>query len=170
MVSRLIFILIFCIQVNFMIVESLERYDYFYGDNFKVECPTRSGKMMTLKEVALEICRRMLKLFLPDENGHRPCHGDNKMYSDDENWKDLILFYEFFHGETGRGCGARYVKKTSFAQANSETCLIFVLIFWTIFWKNSKRMLETVHQDWYSLKITHLFRRFLSSDGRLLKY
>ncbi|XP_072013161.1 uncharacterized protein [Amphiura filiformis] len=94
--------------MNYLLVESLERYDYFYGDTFKVECPTGSGNMMRLKNVAKEICQRMVNLFLPDENGRRPCHGDNKMYTEDADWKDLILFYEFFHGDNGRGCGASH--------------------------------------------------------------
>ncbi len=93
--------------MNYLIVESLERYDFFYGETLKVECPTGSGNMMRLKDVAKVICQRMVNLFLPDENGRRPCHGENKMYTEDEDWKDLILFYEFFHGDNGRGCGAR---------------------------------------------------------------
>ncbi|XP_033111572.1 uncharacterized protein YMR196W-like [Anneissia japonica] len=94
--------------VNYLIIEALERYDYFYGEAFKVECPTGSGKLMCLKECAKEISRRLSSLFLPDENGRRPCHGQNDMYKDDPNWKDLILFYEYFHGDNGRGCGASH--------------------------------------------------------------
>ena len=97
-----------------LIIESLERYDFFYGDSFLVECPTGSGKKMRLKEVSIELARRLGKLFLKDSTGRRPCHGNDSRYRDDENWKDLILFYEFFDAEDGRGCGARYVimKKT----------------------------------------------------------
>ena len=92
-----------------LIIESLERYDFFYGDSFLVECPTGSGKKMRLKEVSIELARRLGKLFLKDSTGRRPCHGSDTRYRDDEHWKDLILFYEFFDAEDGRGCGARYV-------------------------------------------------------------
>lgn len=88
-------------------MECLERYDYFFGDHFKVECPTGSGNMMRLRGVSAEIRNRLTKIFLPDENGRRPCHGDDERYAKDEHWKDLVLFYEFFDGDSGRGCGAR---------------------------------------------------------------
>ena len=74
-----------------------------------VECPTGSGNMMTLLQVSQELCRRTTLLFLPDKDGRRPCHGDSKAYAEDPHWKDLVLFYEYFCGNTGRGCGARYV-------------------------------------------------------------
>lgn len=94
--------------VNFAIVEALERYHYFYGDSLRVECPTGSGRWMNLKEVALEISRRLANLFLPDEHGRRPCHGNESRYVNDPHWRDLPLFYEYFHGDTGRGCGASH--------------------------------------------------------------
>jgi hypothetical protein len=94
--------------INFLIVEALERYHLFYGESFKVECPTGSGNMMTLKQVADELSRRLTRIFLPNENGERPCHGKIDKYASDPNWRDLVLFYEYFHGETGRGCGASH--------------------------------------------------------------
>ncbi|OJW19944.1 MAG: glucosidase [Planctomycetales bacterium 71-10] len=94
--------------LNFLLVESLERYGAFYGDDCRVECPTGSGNMVTLTEAADEIARRLTRLFLPDEAGRRPCHGDEPRYADDPHWKDLVLFYEFFHGDTGRGCGSNH--------------------------------------------------------------
>jgi hypothetical protein len=94
--------------INFLIVEALERYHLFYGESFKVECPTGSGNMMTLQQVARELARRLGSIFLPDESGVRPCHGDIAKYADDPHWRDLILFHEYFHGETGRGCGASH--------------------------------------------------------------
>jgi hypothetical protein len=94
--------------MNYLLIESLERYDEFYGDSFKVECPTGSGIMMTLGEVAIELMKRLVRLFLPDAQGNRPCHGGDARYRDDEHWKDLLLFHEFFHGETGRGLGASH--------------------------------------------------------------
>ena len=93
---------------NFLIVEALERYHLFYGESFKVECPTGSGNMMTLQEVARELARRLGSIFLPNENGTRPCHGDIGKYANDPHWRDLVLFYEYFNGETGRGCGASH--------------------------------------------------------------
>ncbi|XP_070573177.1 uncharacterized protein [Ptychodera flava] len=94
--------------VNYLIIEALERYDYFYGEEFQVEYPTGSGKYMRLSCVAQELALRLTKLFLPDENGRRPCHGENMKYRDDPHWKDLVLFYEYFHGDSGRGCGASH--------------------------------------------------------------
>ena len=98
------------LPVNYLIIEALERYDFFFGPNFKVECPTGSGNMMRLKDCAKEISTRLASIFLPDENGVRPCHADNLLYKDDPAFKDLVLFYEYFHGDTARGCGARYVQ------------------------------------------------------------
>ena len=94
-------------SVNYLLIEALQRYDYFFGDKLMIECPTRSGNRMRLRDVALELSRRVVSLFLPDENGRRPCHGDDERYANDPHWSDLVLFYEYFHPETGRGCGAR---------------------------------------------------------------
>ncbi len=94
--------------INFLIVEALERYYHFYGDDLKVECPTGSGLLLNLQQVADEIARRLVGLFLPDSQGRRPCHGQDLHYASDPHWKELVLFYEYFHGETGRGCGANH--------------------------------------------------------------
>ena len=94
--------------LNYLLIESLERYHHFYGDDFQVECPTGSGRMMNLREVAHEIEARLLRLFLPDADGRRPCHGDETRYADDPHWRDLVLFYEFFHGDNGAGHGASH--------------------------------------------------------------
>jgi hypothetical protein len=94
--------------VNYLLVEALERFHYFYGDSLKVECPTGSGRMMTLNEVAAELWMRLSRIFLPDERGRRPCHGDEPRYAGDPHWRDLVLFYEYFHGDTGRGVGASH--------------------------------------------------------------
>lgn len=95
------------LSVNYLLIEALERYDYFFGDKFMIECPTRSGNLMRLRDVALELCRRVVSLFMPNEHGRRPCHGDDDRYAYDVYWNNLVLFYEYFHPETGRGCGAR---------------------------------------------------------------
>jgi len=94
--------------VNFLIIEALERYDYFYGNSFKIEYPTGSGKLVTLREVAIDLCDRLISLLLPAEDGYRPCFGDAKRYNDVPHWQDLLLFHEYFHGETGEGLGASH--------------------------------------------------------------
>ncbi len=93
---------------NFILIEALETYHYFYGDSLKMEFPTGSGVEMNLRNVAIELCNRLISLFLPDEEGRRPVNGGNHLYTQGEAWQDLILFYEFFHGETGEGLGASH--------------------------------------------------------------
>ncbi len=94
--------------VNYLLIESLQKFHYFYGDDLKVECPTGSGKMMNLWDVSQEISRRLSHIFLKDKNGKRPIYGDLEKFQNDENWKDLILFHEYFHGDTGAGVGASH--------------------------------------------------------------
>ncbi len=94
--------------INYLLLEALERYHHFYGDSLKVECPTGSGRLMNLKEVAIELASRLSRIFLPDNSGHRPCHGAERRYAEDPHWKDLVLFYEYFHGDNGRGVGASH--------------------------------------------------------------
>jgi Glycosyl hydrolase family 63 C-terminal domain len=93
--------------VNFLLIEALERYHHFYGDDLKVECPTGSGVMMNLREVAAELSRRLTMLFLPDKNGQRAFTNGLKQF-DNPAWNDLVLFYEYFDGDTGRGVGASH--------------------------------------------------------------
>jgi hypothetical protein len=92
--------------INYLLVEALERYHHFYGNTLTVECPTGSGRLMNLQQVADELRARLARLFLPDANGRRPCHGDDGRYARDPYWKDLVLFYEYFHGDDGHGVGA----------------------------------------------------------------
>ena len=94
--------------VNFLIIEALERYHHFYGETLRVECPTGSGRLLNLKEVARELGSRLVRIFLPDDNGRRPCHGEVEQYAQDPHWRGLVLFYEYFHGDTGRGIGASH--------------------------------------------------------------
>ncbi|MDQ3907225.1 MAG: glucosidase, partial [Acidobacteriota bacterium] len=94
--------------VNFLIVQALERYHHFYGETFRVECPTGSGNMMTLAEVSKELARRLASIFLPDEAGRAPWQGDDARFAADPHWRGLTLFHEYFHGETGRGVGASH--------------------------------------------------------------
>src|SRR6185369_7568194 len=93
---------------NYLLIEALERYHHFYGDSLQVECPTGSGRRMNLKEVAAEINARLTRLFLLDATGRRPCHGDDPHFAEDPHWRDLLLFHEYFHGDTGRGLGASH--------------------------------------------------------------
>jgi hypothetical protein len=94
--------------MNYLLVEALKRYHHFYGDSFQIECPTGSGVKMNLNGVAAELERRLCRLFLPDEHGRRPGHGHSERYANDPAWKDLVLFYEYFHGDDGRGLGASH--------------------------------------------------------------
>jgi hypothetical protein len=94
--------------INYLLVEALERYDRFYGDTLKVECPTGSGHMMTLGQVARELATRLTRLFLVDGNGRRPSHGPPPGLENDPHWRDLVLFHEYFDGDTGRGLGASH--------------------------------------------------------------
>ena len=94
--------------VNYMLIENLRRFYQFYGDGLTVECPTGSGTMMTLNQVADELCRRLLSLFLRGPDGRRPVFGNYEKFQVDPQFKDYILFHEYFHGDNGRGCGASH--------------------------------------------------------------
>ena len=94
--------------VNFLLVEALERYAHFYGDALQVECPTGSGRLLGLGEVADELNARLTRIFLRNGNGERPCHGGDARFAADPHWRDLVLFHEYFHGDTGRGVGASH--------------------------------------------------------------
>ena len=94
--------------VNYLIVESLRRFHRYYGPDFKVECPTGSGVYMSLAEVADELARRLSSIFLPDVTGKRPLYGHAPRMQADPHFRDLLLFYEYFHGDTGRGVGANH--------------------------------------------------------------
>ena len=94
--------------LNFLLVEALQKFHQYFGDGFTVECPTGSGQMMTLWQVAEEISRRLSRLFLEDERGRRAVFGDNERFQTDLHWHDLVPFHEYFHGDTGQGIGASH--------------------------------------------------------------
>ena len=94
--------------VNYLIIESLQKFYKYYGSDFKVECPSGSGKLLTIGEVANELARRLTRIFLKDESGRRPVFNDCHKMQNDPNFRDYILFYEYFHGENGRGVGASH--------------------------------------------------------------
>src|SRR5262245_54967889 len=94
--------------VNFLILHALRQYYLYYGDTFKIECPTGSGNLKNLAQVAEELARRLTRIFLRDAKDRRAVFGDYKLFNRDPHWRDLIPFHEYFHGETGRGCGASH--------------------------------------------------------------
>jgi hypothetical protein len=96
------------VPVNHLILLALRQYHIYYGDSFRVECPTGSGTLKTLREVAHELAHRLAGLFLRDPQGNRPVFGSNQLFNQDAHWRDLIPFHEYFHGDTGRGCGASH--------------------------------------------------------------
>jgi mannosylglycerate hydrolase MGH1-like protein len=94
--------------MNFLLVDALQRYDYYYGQDFKIEFPTGSGQLMSLWEAAKGLSQRLSAIFLPDGNGKRPVYDDGAMFQDDPHFRDYVLFYEYFHGDTGAGLGASH--------------------------------------------------------------
>jgi len=106
--------------INFLIIESLQRFHHYYGDTLQVEFPTGSGKKMNLWDISMELSKRLTSLFTPDEKGNRPIYQDRAIYRDDPHFKDLLLFHEYYHGDTGLGLGA--------SQQTGWTALIAKLI------------------------------------------
>jgi mannosylglycerate hydrolase MGH1-like protein len=94
--------------VNYLIIESLQKFHHYYGDDFKVECPTGSGRYHTIDEVAAELATRLTRIFLRNDDGVRPVFGNDRRLQDDPHFRDHVLFHEYFHGDTGRGVGASH--------------------------------------------------------------
>jgi hypothetical protein len=94
--------------VNVLLIRALMQYYLYYGDNFKIECPTGSGNLMNLFEVAHEIASRLTRIFLRDPSGWRPVFGGAERFQSDPYWRDNLLFYEYFHGDNGAGIGASH--------------------------------------------------------------
>jgi hypothetical protein len=94
--------------VNYLLIESLQKFHHYYGDSLTVECPTGSGRRMNLNEVAAELSRRLARLFLRNHQGRRPIYGGQQTFQEDPHWRDLILFNEYFHGDNGAGLGASH--------------------------------------------------------------
>jgi hypothetical protein len=93
---------------NYRIIESLQKFHHYYGDDFKVECPTGSGRFLTIGQVADEVSRRLIRVFLRDESGRRPVLAYHGKLHGDPHFRDYVLFHEYFHGDTGRGVGASH--------------------------------------------------------------
>jgi hypothetical protein len=94
--------------VNYLIIESLQKFHHYYGDDFKVECPTGSGKYLTIHQVAEELARRLTRIFLRGPDGRRPVFGAAEKLQRDPHFRDCLLFHEYFHGDNGRGIGASH--------------------------------------------------------------
>jgi hypothetical protein len=94
--------------INFLIIEALQKFHHYFGDDYRVECPTGSGRMLTLGEVATELSQRLTRIFLDDAGGRRPVFGANVRFQTDPNWHDLIPFHEYFNGDTGAASGASH--------------------------------------------------------------
>ena len=94
--------------VNYLIIESLRKFHGYYGDDFRIECPTGSGKLMSIAEVADELARRLAGLFLRRPDGSRPVFGPSGRLQDDPRFRDYLQFFEYFHGDTGAGLGASH--------------------------------------------------------------
>jgi hypothetical protein len=112
--------------VNVMIIRALLNFYAYYGDAFKIECPTGSGKMMNLFEVAKEISDRLARIFLRDASGRRPVYGGSQKFQTDPHWRDYLLFYEYFHGDNGAGLGASH--QTGWTGAVASLIQIFGLL------------------------------------------
>jgi hypothetical protein len=94
--------------INYLLIESLQKFHHYYGDRLKVACPTGSDNFMTLGQVATALSRRLIRLFLRDGGGERPIYGGQRIFQEDPHWRDLILFNEYFHGDNGAGLGASH--------------------------------------------------------------
>jgi hypothetical protein len=94
--------------INYLLIESLQKFDHYFGDGLTVEFPTGSGGALNLWDVAAELSRRLIAIFLPDENGNRPVNAANKLFDTDPAWREQVSFHEYFHGDTGAGLGASH--------------------------------------------------------------
>jgi hypothetical protein len=94
--------------INYLLIEALQKFDHFYGPDLRVECPTGTGTPVPLWDVAAELSRRLTRIFLRDAAGRRPVHGGVALFQADPHWRDLVWFYEYFHGDNGAGIGASH--------------------------------------------------------------
>jgi hypothetical protein len=94
--------------VNYLLIEALQQFHHYYGDDFKVECPTGTGQYLTLSEIADELSQRLMRIFLRDRDGRRAVFGGNELFQRDEHWRDYVPFHEYFHGDNGAGLGASH--------------------------------------------------------------
>src|SRR5271169_325358 len=123
--------------VNALILRALLSFYLYYGDDFKIECPTGSGKLMNLFEVSKEIANRLSRIFTRDEHGRRPVYGATEKFQSDPHWRDLTLCYEYFHGDNGAGLGASH--QTGWTGLVAKTIQLYGLV-------DAKRLLEAGKQ------------------------
>jgi hypothetical protein len=114
------------LPVNAVLIRALLQYYLFYGDSFTIECPTGSGRMMNLFEVSKEIADRLARIFLRDGRGRRPVYGGTETFQSDPHWRDLLLFYEYFHGDNGAGLGASH--QTGWTGVVAKTIQLYGLL------------------------------------------
>jgi len=114
------------LPVNAVLIRALLQFYLYYGDGFKIECPTGSGTMMNLFEVSKEISDRLARIFLRDERGRRPVYGGTETFQSDPHWRDLLLFYEYFHGDNGAGLGASH--QTGWTGVVAKTIQLYGLL------------------------------------------
>jgi hypothetical protein len=112
--------------VNLLILRGLQQAHFYYGDSFRIECPTGSGRLMNLYQVAQEIGRRLTSIFLKDAEGRRPVYGGAAKFQSDPYWRDHILFYEYFHGDNGAGLGASH--QTGWTGAVAKLIQMFTML------------------------------------------
>ena len=112
--------------MNVLLIRALLQFHLYYGDSFTIECPTGSGHRMNLFEVANEIADRLTRIFLRDEHGRRPVYGGTTKFQEDPNWRDHLLFYEYFHGDNGAGLGASH--QTGWTGLVAKTIQLFGLL------------------------------------------
>jgi len=124
--------------VNVMLIRALLNFYAYYGDNFTIECPTGSGRMMNLFEVSKEIADRLTRIFTRDEQGRRPVYGGTETFQTDPHWRDHILFYEYFHGDNGAGLGASH--QTGWTGVVAKLIQLYGLL-------DARRLLEAGKQD-----------------------
>jgi hypothetical protein len=133
------------LPVNGLLIRALLNLYLFYGDDFKVECPTGSGNYMTLFEVAKDLGRRLSSIFLRNQNGARPVYGGSRKFQEDPHWRDYILFYEYFHGDNGAGLGASH--QTGWTGLIARTLDLFARITPAAALRNPKNALLAQAQE-----------------------
>jgi hypothetical protein len=141
--------------VNVMIIRALLNYYLYYGDNFKIECPTGSGNMMNLFEVAKNIGERLSSTFTRDEHGRRPVYGGSEKFQTDPHWRDYILFYEYFHGDNGAGLGASH--QTGWTGVIAKIIELFGIL-------DAKQGLETGKQSGYQASAEKSLKQHESTE------
>jgi hypothetical protein len=133
--------------VNVILIRALLNYYLYYGDNFKIECPTGSGTMLNLFEVAKEISDRLSRIFLRNQEGRRPVYGGTGTFQRDPHWRDYILFYEYFHGDNGAGLGASH--QTGWTGLVAKTLQLFGVL-------DAKTALEVGKQAAFNLSTPNM--------------